>query len=113
MPILVTWLRMKPAHIEPYGRTYIEAMSAAKPVITTSGAGAVEDKLCIDNVNSLVVEPGDMDELKDAMIRLIDDGALRKRLGDSGLKIVREKFDYEKALVAMTGFWERTLKARG
>jgi len=103
---------INPAHNETYGRIYIEAMSAGKPVITTNGVGAVEDKLCVDNVTSLVVEPGNLGQLKDAMVRLIEDEALRKRLGENGLKTVREKFDYEKALIEMRDFWGRTIRTR-
>ena len=102
---------VNPAHIEPYGRIYIEAMSAGKPVITTSGAGAVDDRLCIHNVNSIVVEPGNADELKGALLRLVEDSSLRKRLGENALMAVQQKFNYDDSLQRMKEFWERTISA--
>ena len=101
---------INPSHNETYGRIYVEAMSAGKPVITTSGVGAVEDKLCVNNVNSLVIKPGDIDELKAAIIRLIEDSSLRKRLGENALKDVKGKFDYENTLMVMKNFWEKTIQ---
>jgi len=101
---------VNPAHVEPYGRVYIEAMSAGLPVVTTSGAGAVQDKLCIHEVNSLIIEPGKIHELNNAISRLLSDDQLRNELGQNAFDIVRRKFDYEKTLQKMKAFWDKTIK---
>ena len=100
---------VNPSHKETYGRIYIEAMSAGKPIVTTSSVGAVEDGLCIDRENSLVVQPGDRNDLKEALVRLIEDKGLRQKLGQNAIQAVVEKFDYEKSLINMKKFWEQTV----
>lgn len=56
-----------------------EAMSVGKPVIG-SRVGGIPD-IITDERNGLLVEPGDTTALTIAMTRLIEDGALRDRLG--------------------------------
>jgi len=104
---------VNPAHVETYGKVFIEAMSASKPVISTYGVGAVEDKLLLDHENSLLVTPGKLEELKNAIIRLIQDKNLRKKLGDKALETVNQKFNYENSLIKMHEYWEKTIQLCG
>ena len=101
---------VNPAHIEPYGKVFIEAMSAEKPVVCTDGTGAVADGLCVHDLNSLVVSPGNLNDLKTSIIRLIEDENLRRKLGENARQAVMKKFDYEKSLKQMRDFWNRTIQ---
>jgi len=101
---------VNPAHIEPYGRVYGEVMSAFKPIVATTGNGAVEDKFCVHEKNSLIITPGNLDELRDSLIRLIKDRNLRGRLGKDGLTTVREKFDYDTSLKIVRDLWAKTVE---
>lgn len=103
---------INPAHIESYGRVYIEAMSAGKPVITTNGVGAVQDGLLLNNVNSLITKAGKLDELRKAIIDLIEREELRKELGENGLILVKKKFNYENSLKRVKEFWKRTIESK-
>ena len=91
---------VNPAHVEFYGKVYIEALSAGKPVITTDGAGAVEDSLWIDKVNSLVVPEGKNNLLEKAIISLIENNDLRRKLGENGRHAAFNKVDYNASIVS-------------
>jgi glycosyltransferase involved in cell wall biosynthesis len=65
---------------EPFGLVFVEALSAARPVVTTALGGALE---IIDPSCGLLVSP-DARPLADALGRLIDDPELRLQLGSTG-----------------------------
>lgn len=100
---------VNPAHFESYGRVFLEAMSAAKPIITTSKVGAVEDGLCINGVNSFLYEAGDLNQLKSLMITLLKDNKLRLQLGNNALIKFQEKNQYNVVVEKMIHFWNQTI----
>jgi len=99
---------VNPSHSETYGRVYLEAMSAGKPVITTDGAGAVADGLCIDGKNALVVQVGDTAGLLAALERLVASRELRAELGGHGQRHVLEKFNYASVVERVHALWRKT-----
>lgn len=64
---------------EGSGRAVMQAMAAALPMVVTP-VGQVPD-LLQDGRDCLIVPPGDSRALADAIVRLLDDAALRRRLG--------------------------------
>jgi glycosyltransferase involved in cell wall biosynthesis len=67
---------------ETFGLVILEAFAAGIPVIGARSGGVPE--LVLDDHTGLLVDQGDVDGLRDAMARLLLDGALRKRLGAAG-----------------------------
>jgi glycosyltransferase involved in cell wall biosynthesis len=67
---------------EPFGISLVEALSAGLPVVTTGIGGAVE---IVDERCGVLVPPGDSGVLASALAGLLEDGALRKRLGHEGI----------------------------
>jgi len=61
--------------------TFLEAMALGKAVVVSDSPG-MRDYI-VDNGNCLVVPCNDRDALRAAIARLIDDSALRIRLGAS------------------------------
>jgi glycosyltransferase involved in cell wall biosynthesis len=72
---------------EPCATVPMEAMAVGKPVIATRIGGLTD--IVGDGESGLLVTPGSIDELADAMARLIADPALRQRMGEAGLQRVR------------------------
>lgn len=70
-----------PAFREPWGLVANEAMHQGLPVIATDAVGAAAGGLVRDGRNGLVVPAGDATALRDALVALRDDPALRARLG--------------------------------
>jgi len=75
---------------EGFGMVLIEAMARRKPVIA-SRIGGIPD-IIEDNLNGLLVTPGDHVGLAEAIARLLGDRDLRARLGNAGRRRVEEKF---------------------
>jgi len=68
----------------------MEAMAAGKPVIATAVGGVPE--LVQDGINGILVPPGNVRALAEAMLKLADDD-LRERLGREAFKKSKECFD--------------------
>lgn len=73
-----------PRFREPWGLVCNEAMHQATPVVATDAVGAAAGGLVRDDETGLVVPAGDPVALARAFTRLLDDEALRTRLGAAG-----------------------------
>jgi colanic acid/amylovoran biosynthesis glycosyltransferase len=69
----------------------MEAMAAGAPVVSTRVSGIPE--LIEDEREGLLVSPGDARALAEALARLLDDGALRRRLAVGARAKVEREFD--------------------
>ncbi|HEV2482527.1 MAG TPA: glycosyltransferase family 4 protein [Puia sp.] len=69
----------------------LEAMAMRKAVIGTRVDGTRE--VLQDGENGLMVEPGDVDALAAAIVRLVQDKALRESLRTKAYQTVRQRFD--------------------
>jgi glycosyltransferase involved in cell wall biosynthesis len=68
----------------------LEAMAAGLPVVTTAVGGIPE--AIVSGVNGRLVRPGDSSALRLALAELLDDHALRRRLGAAARNSVLERF---------------------
>ncbi len=67
---------------EGFGIVFIEANLRGKPVIG-GRSGGIPDAV-VDGVTGLLVNPSDIGEIAEAVVRLLTDPTLAKRLGDEG-----------------------------
>jgi glycosyltransferase involved in cell wall biosynthesis len=74
------WFLVLPSRSEGMGRVIVEAFRRGRPVLGTR-AGSIPD-LVKDGVSGLLVEPGRVDALADALVRLLEDHALVERLAE-------------------------------
>ncbi|WP_168708939.1 glycosyltransferase family 4 protein [Metallibacterium scheffleri] len=65
---------------DPYGLVVDEAMACGLPVISTTAAGEIRDRI-EEGVNGYIVPPEDSAALAERMLTLAQDGALRERMG--------------------------------
>ena len=70
-----------------------EAMAHAKPVVATRVGGIPE--LIRDGVSGYLVDRGDTQAMSRRVLELLDDGDLRRRMGEAGRETVSEKFDLQ------------------
>jgi glycosyltransferase involved in cell wall biosynthesis len=80
---------------ESWGLVINEAMSMGKPVITTTAAGAADD-LVINGINGFVVEEKNVDDLYDALRKMLSDDEMRRRMGLAAKETVYSKFTYDR-----------------
>jgi glycosyltransferase involved in cell wall biosynthesis len=74
---------------EPFGRTIIEAMACARPVIVARAGGAAE--LFQEGVNAFGFVSGNAERLAEAMMRMLDSD-VRARLGANARHHARDGF---------------------
>lgn len=71
----------------------IEAMACGKPVIASN----IERlRNFLNNDNSILVNPGDREALKEKIVYLYENPEARRKLGEKGMQFVRENFDIMK-----------------
>jgi glycosyltransferase involved in cell wall biosynthesis len=73
---------------DPFGHVVEEAMSSGIPVITTSAAGEIRDRV-IDGESGFIVPPARPDALLSRMRLLAADGSLRKDMGQAAFDRAR------------------------
>lgn len=78
---------------EGFGLALTEAMLCETAVIGTKSGGIVD--IIDDGQNGLLVEPDNVEALAEAVLRLLQDNALRQRLGEAGYEKARECFSSE------------------
>ena len=88
----------------------MEAMACGKPVVATKVGGIPE--LVRDGIDGTLVDPGDVLELGRAVITLLDDPELRRRMGSSGMSRAGE-FSWERTARLTLAEYERSLSRTG
>jgi len=78
---------------EALGRTAVEAMAAGRAVVASRIGGL--PVTVADGVTGLLCEPGSAVDLADKIERLLDDSALRERLGKAGRKRFEEEYSWD------------------
>jgi glycosyltransferase involved in cell wall biosynthesis len=82
----------------------LEAMAFGKPVITAKLAGTLD--YIQPGVNGFFYEPGDAGALRDAILRLLEDNELQRKLGEAARQSVQNSFNkdnYSKMMVETMG----------
>jgi GT2 family glycosyltransferase len=82
-----------PSLFQGFGLVGLEAMSCGTACVLTASGGVSE--YAVDGENALVVPPRDAGAIARAVLRLVDDPALRERLAAAGLETAR-RFTWEK-----------------
>jgi glycosyltransferase involved in cell wall biosynthesis len=89
-------LFVMPSEYEPWGLAVNEAMCAGLPIVVSREVGCVPD-LVRDGVNGYTPAAGDIPGLSQALRRLIEAEALRRRLGQASLARIQE-WGYQECL---------------
>jgi L-malate glycosyltransferase len=93
---------------EGLGTSLLDAMACGKPVVATNVGGIPE--VVADQETGFLVPPRDRLAMAAAIVRLLEDRALRQRMGSAGLARVREKFGAERMVAETVRVYERLLQ---
>lgn len=85
---------------EPFGRVIVEGMLARSPVVATRAGGAVE--IINDEVDGVLVPPGDADALAQALKGLLEDPDRARSLAEAGYAAAVERFSLQTMLEGVT-----------
>ena len=91
-----------PSHREGFGVVCAEAMAHGRPVVA-GNVGGLRD-LVVHEETGLLIEPGDVAALREALARLLGDADLRRRFGEAGRARIAEHFTWQR-------FADETLQA--
>jgi glycosyltransferase involved in cell wall biosynthesis len=99
-----------PSIAESMPMCLLEAMAAGKPLIATR-VGDVP-RLIVSEQSGMMVEPGDVNGLANAILRVLKDRALASRLGANGRAHVAESFSAEVMARSYLSQYEQVLAIR-
>jgi glycosyltransferase involved in cell wall biosynthesis len=86
----------------------LEAMAMGIPVVASKMAGVPE--LVLDGETGYMVEPGQVDQLSEGLIKLASDKGNLKKIGDEARRYVISNFDKRKQFNVFLGFFEKLKK---
>jgi len=95
-------------HPESFGRVVIEAQAAGVPVIASRVGGLAE--IVEDEQTGLLVPPEDPVTLANAMVRVLTDRALARRLAAAGRRAVEQRFSLTQMVEQTLAVYEELLK---
>lgn len=95
---------------ETFGVAAIEAQAMEIPVVASKVGGVPEAVL--DGETGLLVEPKNIEDLASAIIKLIKNPELRKRMGKRGRKYVLDNFNLEDNVVMMERLYQSSRSER-
>lgn len=92
-----------PSYAEAFAHAPLEAMATGCPTVyTTRGSGR---ELITQESDGLLVDPDDRMAIAAALVRLLTDDSLARRLGDAGRATVAERFSVERLVAMSTQFY--------
>lgn len=99
-----------PSHSEGSPNVLLEAMSARLPVVATRAGGTPE--IAVDGETALLMPVRDPDALARALERMLQDDALRRRLGDAGFERAAAVFSPERYMRTLAGIYAEAVAKR-
>lgn len=100
-----------PSYREGVPKFLIEAAACGRPIVTTDVPGCRE--IVHHNKNGLLVPPKNYNALADSLLKLINDSALRKKMGSCGramvIKSFSEKIVAEKTMAFYKTIWNKKI----
>jgi len=100
-----------PSRYDVFGLAVVEAMGAGLATVVSPLPGVVDD-LCVSGSNCVVVDDGPK-AWATVIARLVDDAALRSRLGRAAADTIRDRWTLEHAAAAMLAGFRLPFLAAG
>ena len=94
-----------PSLFEPFGMTTQEAMACGKPVIASKFGGI--RNIIVNGENGFLVDPSDPQEFAKAIISLVKDEEVQKKVGMQAYKTCQEHFSWEAISESFLNFYQK------
>ena len=93
-----------PTYAEGFSNTILEAMASGLTIVSTRAVGVID---CLrDGENGLLVEIGNISEIKNALREVLENAELRKTLAANALEECRRVYSWEKIGRQIIGIYE-------
>ena len=99
-----------PSRTEGLSNALLEAMSAGLPCVATAVGGNPE--VVVDGVTGFLVPPENPEELARAIVKILRDPDLGRRMGAAGASRVRENFTSEQMAAKVTAAYRELLQRK-
>jgi glycosyltransferase involved in cell wall biosynthesis len=96
-----------PSYREGVPRVLMEASAMGLPVVASNIRGCRE--VLKDGETGILIEPRQVQPLRTAILRLVDDGTLRAAMGRAGRAHIEKEFDAELVLDRLAAYYRRTV----
>jgi glycosyltransferase involved in cell wall biosynthesis len=100
-------LLVSPSLYEGFGLPAAEAMACGTPVVATT-AGALPE-IVEDGVSGILVPPGEVEPLAEAIRALLEDPGRCREMGEAGARQVRERFSWRRTAEETLALYEEIL----
>jgi len=90
---------------EGLGTSLLDAMAAGKPIVATRAGGIPE--VVADGETGILVAPRDHEAMAEAIVRLLKDEGLRRRMGDAGRARAQSLFSAERMVQNTLHLYQR------
>ncbi|HEX9385821.1 MAG TPA: glycosyltransferase family 4 protein [Anaerolineales bacterium] len=97
-----------PTENDAFPSSLIEAMSCGLPIVTTP-VGAIKT-IVAHQETGLIVQPGNRQQLYEALVAIVSDKTLASRLGQAGRQIVEERYSAGNTVGKYLSLFESTLQ---
>lgn len=82
-----------PSYSENFGMAAVEAMAAGLSVVITKGVGISEE---IEKAGAGIIVEKDVNQVSEAILKILNNPNLAKKMGEQGEKLVKNEFSSEK-----------------
>ncbi|HEY3023189.1 MAG TPA: glycosyltransferase family 4 protein [Actinomycetota bacterium] len=100
--------RLGGLEVEGWGNVFIEAAACGRPIVVGDSGGAPES--VVDGETGVVVDGRNVEQVADAVCRLLEDPALAERMGKAGRERVERFYTWPRAATQL-GRWLRAAQA--
>lgn len=96
-----------PSYTEGFPNVILESMACGCAIIATY-VGAIPEMLNINSSDTcgLIVPPQNVQELKKAIMRMLEDKSFKKKCGENAVKRVREEYSIEQVIKKLIQIWK-------
>ncbi len=93
-----------PSLKEGFGVAAVEAFACCRPVVATNVGGIPE--IVTSGQNGFMVDPNNVEQLANAMMKMISDKEMMIEMGRNGYEVAKQKFDWKKCVDQMVDVYQ-------
>jgi glycosyltransferase involved in cell wall biosynthesis len=98
-----------PSLYEPFGITVLESMACGTPVCASRGGGLPE--IITDGEDGFLFDPADTASLSEALITLLNDDALQRKMGFNARKKIEQQYSWDCIADQYIKSYEKTIQS--
>jgi glycosyltransferase involved in cell wall biosynthesis len=99
-----------PSLNEALSNVLLESMAAGAAVVATDVGGTAE--ALVDGNNGVLIPPGNPTVMADAIVRLVDDPAYARELGENARRTIRDRYSLDRMVASTETLYDELLSRK-